>query len=481
MRTHRLGWVVAVASLAAACSVSTPRGGEDMAASSPGAVGATTAAEGGATPVAGAADGQPDAGVAESAAPQAGSTDGVTSAVGGTSGGASGGPARAAPGAVPAPGSGSVGETVEARTASAPGVTVDTVTVSVVAGFSGPLSALVNKAYEALLTWQEDVNAGGGIHGRKVVLKPVDHKETADGGVAACKEALSNGSFIAVVPEGIEANVTAVSCLDAAGMPTVYFAAAADPKWKVAFADTLTSAQGGVLLGGYVRNNLKATGKKIGVMYVNQAAYKSTSDAFVPEAKRLGLNVARVEAVEPNQASFTAQLLRMREAGVQVLVISATVEALGIVRDAKSMGFTPQITGWGYLFDFVTQGARNLFDGVSGLRPYATVDGPEWGKYASRMAARGRPRENRAADLEGFVTYARALLYGEMLQRAGVNPTRQSFVAGAETIRGYDNGIIPPITFGPGDHIGSDAAFPAVCCNGDYTWKGQGPAKAKFA
>ena len=96
-------------------------------------------------------------------------------------------------------------------------------TVSVIAGFSGPLAGVISRAYEGLLTWQDDVNGAGGIHGRKVVLKKVDHKETADGGVAACKEALSNGSFFAIVPEGVEATLTAVGCLDAAGMPTFYY------------------------------------------------------------------------------------------------------------------------------------------------------------------------------------------------------------------------------------------------------------------
>ena len=52
------------------------------------------------------------------------------------------------------------------------------------------------------------MNAAGGINGRQIVLQAVDHKDTAAGGVAACKEVQSNGSFFAAVPEGIEANLT---------------------------------------------------------------------------------------------------------------------------------------------------------------------------------------------------------------------------------------------------------------------------------
>jgi ABC-type branched-subunit amino acid transport system substrate-binding protein len=359
------------------------------------------------------------------------------------------------------------------------GVTKDTVAVSVVAGFSGPLTAMVTRAYDGVATWQDDVNAAGGINGRKVVLKKVDHRETADGGVAACKEALSNGTLFAIVPEGVEATLTAVSCLDAAGMPTFYYSATTDPKWKVAFADIVTSAQGGQSMASYVRNRLGGAGKKVGVIYVNQASYKAFADGLVPEAKRLGLDVAGSESVEPNQASFTAPLLRLKNAGVQILVISATTDAVGILRDAKSMGWNPTFTGWGFQFDFVTAAGRNLFDGVAALRGYATVDSPAYEKYAARMQARGRGR-NRTDDLEGFSAYGHALLTGEVIKRAGPNPTRQSVIAGAEGIKGYDNGILGPITWAPGDHVGSLATFPTLCCNSDYTWKRTGPPAATY-
>jgi ABC-type branched-subunit amino acid transport system substrate-binding protein len=338
---------------------------------------------------------------------------------------------------------------------------------------------MVTRAYDGLMTWQDDVNAAGGINGRKIAMKKVDHKETADGGVAACKEALSNGSYFALVPEGIDATLTAVSCLDAAGMPTLYYSATTDSKWRVAFADIVTSAGGGTAMSSYVRNVLHGAGKKIGIIYVNQASYKEMADHFVPEAKRLGLNVAGVESVEANQASFTAPLLRLKNAGVQILVISATTDAIGILRDARSMGYAPQFTGWGFQFDFVTEAGRNLFDGVAGVRSYATVDSPAFAKYAARMEARGRGR-SRTNDLEGFNAYGHGLVMSEVLKRAGVNPTRQSFVAGAETMKDYDNGVMGPFSWSPNDHVGSHGVFPTVCCNSDYTWKGQGPARTTF-
>lgn len=444
---RRLALLLVFALVATACSVTTPRREEGLLRTTDGGV------------VVGE-DGQIVAVDAESAsAPSGGGPAAVgTSTRSASSSSAAGSSTKAA----------AAGNTASGNTASATGVAKDTVTVSVVAGFSGPLAGVVARAYEGLLTWQDDVNEAGGIHGRKVVLKKVDHKESADGGVAACKEALSNGSFFAIVPEGVEATLTAVSCLDAAGMPTFYYSATTDPKWKVAFADIVTSAQGGTQMASFVGR--RWAGQKAGVIYVNQASYKAMADAFDAEAKRAKMAVAPMEAVEPNQASFTSPLLRLKDAGVQVLVISATTDAVGILRDAKSLGWTPQITGWGFQFDFVTAAGRGLFDGVTGLRSYATVDSPAYEKYAARMQARGRGRA-RTDDLEGFPTYGHALVIGELLQRAGQNPTRASLVAGAEAVRGYDNGILGPFSWSASDHVGQHGTFPTICCNSDYTWK----------
>jgi hypothetical protein len=49
-----------------------------------------------------------------------------------------------------------------------------------------------------------------------------------------------------------------------------------------------------------------------------------------------------------------------------------------------------------------------------------------------------------------------------------------------ESIKGYDNGILPPITWGPGDHLGTQAAFPVACCGAKNTWKSLGPAADRF-
>jgi hypothetical protein len=95
------------------------------------------------------------------------------------------------------------------------------------------------------------------------------------------------------------------------------------------------------------------------------------------------------------------------------------------------------------------------------------------------MQARGRGR-GRSDDLEGFAAYGHGLVIGEVLKRAGASPTRASLIAGAESVKGYDNGILGPITWSSTDHVGTHATFPVACCNSDYTWKTAAPAGTSY-
>jgi branched-chain amino acid transport system substrate-binding protein len=363
---------------------------------------------------------------------------------------------------------------------SVTGVTDDEIVVSVISGFSGPFGALNKTAYDGLLTWRDEVNAAGGINGREVVLRDIDHKETADGGVAACKEALSNGSFFTVVPEGLEANLTATDCLDEAGMPSLYFAGTTDPNWKYAFSYIPTGVAQGKSVASFIKAKLAGSGKKVGVIYENTQTPEAGAKAFVKEAKKVGLDVVGQEAVEATQASFVPQLRRLKEAGAEIVFLSVVTEALGIFRDATQVGFTPEdFTGGGFTFDFIAGALKDGVKGAQGLRFGATVDSSTYKKYATKMAANDRGR-GRTEDMEGFLHYGAGLLLGKILEQSGPTPTRESLLTGAEQIKNWKTGILPPITYGPGDHVGADASYPAVCCNDDFTWKGTGKPKATF-
>jgi ABC-type branched-subunit amino acid transport system substrate-binding protein len=356
------------------------------------------------------------------------------------------------------------------------GVAADHLTVSVIAAFSGPYGVVVEQSYDGFQLGIDEMNAHGGFHGRRVETKKVDHKESSGGGVAACKEVLSNGSFFAMIIEGQgDANVTAADCLDKAGFPNLAFLSQADPTWRNTFTFEPTTEDNGRVLADFIPNKMGDADKKIGVMYLNLGAYAAGKNAFVAAAKTRGLNVVATEAVEPSQASFTPQLLRLRNAGVEHLVMIVTIEAVAVLRDAKALGYQPRFSGFYWMFDFIAQAAGPTANGAQGLKLTAPTDTQAFSQFQAKAQQAGK-----SSEMESFLFYGDSLLLGRVLDAAGPSPSRASLLAGMESIKGYDNGILPPITWGPGDHLGTQAAFPVACCGAKNTWKSLGPAADRF-
>lgn len=406
--------------------------------------------------------------------PNAASSTGSTGGTGVVGRGSSGPPPIAPSG----PGAPTTVTTRPAPAAPAVGVTAGSVTVSVVAGFGGPYGQIMNQVFPGFETAIDDINANGGVLGRRVVIKKVDHKETSGGGVAACKEVLSNGSYFAMVIEGQgEANITAADCLDKAGFPNASFVPDLQPEWRHTYTYLPLAQTTGRTLASFVKNAMGDGAKKLGVIYLNNPLYGKAKDAYLGEAKALGLRVVATEAVEVNQGSFTPQLLRLRNAGVENLALIVTFEALGILRDAKALNYQPHVTGFYWAYDVIARAAGPTATGARTLRFNATVDSPRYRDFENRQRHYGR---SGVSDGESFYLWGVGLLLGRLLEAAGPNPTRATLESGIQSIRNYDNGVLAPLTYGPGDFDGAEGSFPAECCLAGGSWKGLGPARATF-
>lgn len=355
------------------------------------------------------------------------------------------------------------------------GVAKDSITVSIIAGYSGALGQVVTQVVESGYgTWADDVNANGGIHGRKVIWKKVDHRETTDGGVAACKDVQSNGSFTAVVAEGLDAATSAAGCLDKAGFSTLATAPYLQTGWRrtYLFEDFKSN---GYSLADMATKRLKDGGRKFGVIYLKAHDTEALKDGFLERLKASNGDVVSIEAVDENQSSFVSQVSRMRNAGTEVVVIVTTAEVVGILRDIKAINWTPhRVLGgaWPNLDEF-SQAARDLAQGAFGVRGSATVDSPAYEAFMAKARKYGRDRYANATSMKA---YGQGLLLGEALRRAGASPNKESYNGAIQTMRDFDTQIYPPITWSASRLAGIDGAFPAECCYSNYTWKGLGPA-----
>jgi ABC-type branched-subunit amino acid transport system substrate-binding protein len=357
------------------------------------------------------------------------------------------------------------------------GVTDDAIVISSVGSFSGPYAAIYDAVYQASTeTWAADVNANGGINGRKIELKKVDDKFSVEGSVAACKEIESNGSFAAftqsLFPEGLD-------CLDKAGIPAHQNTIQGDPDsfdWTHVHGITSNGTEG-KSLARYVGGDkgIAEKGATVGLVYVADAPpMAATASAFKKEAEKLGLDVQE-EKLSTGQASFTAEVQRLKDAGIDVVVMSGTTEILGVLRDAAAIGYKPTFTGQYFVADeFSLAIGVDLFKGIVGRRAWGTTDTPAWDDYLEIVNK--YDLVDAPPTTTGMSSFYSLRVMEEAMRLAGDDLTRESFLAAYDKIVDLDLGGLPPVTYKGGRMVGADTAFTIECCQADKTWKGLGPA-----
>jgi ABC-type branched-subunit amino acid transport system substrate-binding protein len=363
------------------------------------------------------------------------------------------------------------------------GVTKTSIRISVSAGFSGVTAPFVNKFYtNGFQVWQQEVNATGGIFGRSIELVKVDNQLTADGAVAACKEVKSNGTFMTFIL--VTPGDTEVDCEDAAGIPVVYQSASTLKPWKNVLVAASLAAVAPTDVSMLKSSYMNAGGKKIGIVYTgDQTQFDLSYKAHAAELKKQGLNLVHSENVTLNQTSFVSEMSRMQAAGAEVVMLITGLEASGIVRDAKAIGYTPQwfATTTFASSDTQAKAAGETYRGVRGARWPTTSETPAFAAYVAKVRQYAGDGNAASADTSDAQVYALAGIMGEMLRLAGPNLTRPSFVAAARTIDNYTGKLqlLGAFTL-KGRQVGLLPEFPVECCNSDYTFRSLGPPKETF-
>jgi ABC-type branched-subunit amino acid transport system substrate-binding protein len=85
------------------------------------------------------------------------------------------------------------------------GVTDEAIRLTQVASFTGAQAGLGTEVYRGAMAWFLEVNARGGVHGRKIDIVPIDDKYSAEGGEqAADRAATEEKGFIVFGATGTE-------------------------------------------------------------------------------------------------------------------------------------------------------------------------------------------------------------------------------------------------------------------------------------
>jgi branched-chain amino acid transport system substrate-binding protein len=320
----------------------------------------------------------------------------------------------------------------------------------------------------------EEINAAGGIHGRKINLIVEDHGYQVPKAVQACSKLINRDNVFAFVGAlGTPMNNACFKDQFAAGVPNLYPLSAArsmyEPYERLKFIGAATYVD---QIRSAVNYFVKEKGKKaICVMYQDTDFGKEIVVGAEMQTKQLGVKIVEMAANKPTDQDFTASITKLRGAGCDLILMGT------IVRDtiipytvARQMGWTDvDFVGSAAVYDGVVGAAQGM-EGFYGMGlteiPYADSSVESVRKFVAAYKA----KYNIDPNLGAVYGYVAADLTVQGLKNAGPDLTLDSFIKGLESIKNYKDIFDgPEVNFGPNIRQGANSSFLAVVKGGRWT------------
>lgn len=332
-----------------------------------------------------------------------------------------------------------------------PGVTDDTILIGQSAVLSGPFAENGVNYSRGMRLYLEQVNAKGGVHGRKVELFSMDDAYDPKRAEENTHKLIESKQVFALFGyTGTGASLAALPVAEKAAVPFIAPYSGADPL-RVRSSPVLF-----VLRAGYademrkiVEHQVTVGIKNIAVVYQNDGFGKAGLKSFEEAMAKYDLKPAATAAIDPvNLDAKPAVAILNKAAPAAVILATAGQGSSAIVREYLKTGSRPQFFG----LSVVSAGQlRNeLGKDVSGLVIAQVVPSPWSSKYPVvrqyRDALASRGEEPNYAALEGYVA-AKVLVEG--LRRSGKALTRGKLVSSLEEMKNWDAGGWS-VDFGPG-------------------------------
>jgi branched-chain amino acid transport system substrate-binding protein len=320
----------------------------------------------------------------------------------------------------------------------------------------------------------EEINAAGGIHGRKIQLIIEDQAYQVPKAVQACAKLINRDNVFAfVAPLGTPMNNACFKDQLAAGVPNLFPLSAARSMYEpyerlkfygaASYVDQIRSA---------VNYFVKEKGKKaVCVMYQDTDFGKEIVIGAEMQTKQLGINIVEMAAHKPTDQDFTASITKLKGAGCD-LVLMGTIVRDSIVPyvTARKMGWNDvDFVGSAAVYDLVVGNAQGM-DGFYGMGLTEMPYGDSEVQTVKTFVAAYKAKYNADPNIGAVYGYVAADLTATGLKNAGPDLTLDSFVKGLESIQKYRdifNG--PEVSFGPNIRQGANSSFLAMVKGGRWT------------
>lgn len=363
--------------------------------------------------------------------------------------------------------------TTERSASSNRGVTDNEIVLGVYTDLSGPTAIWGVGATNAARMRFEEANAAGGVHGRQIRYVVEDTSYQVPKAMSAANKLINRDEVLAVVlGVGTPLNNAIMPILFEANVLNLF--PISGGRQMVEPFHPLKFTQRGIYYDE-VRASIKYFVEQKGkttpcVIYQDTDYGVEIVEGAEDQAKEMGLSIAAVSSHKPTDSEFTAAILRLKNAGCD-LVLMGTVhrDTILVLEAARKMGWdgvdwvgnnavyaqviADQESGEGF-YSFVHMAKLYADDDMSPpVRAW-------WDAYVARY--------NQEPGLAAMEGYRAADLTVEALTRAGPDLTTEGLVKAMESINAYTDIFGYNVSFSPTKHSGATESILSQVQNGRW-------------
>lgn len=350
------------------------------------------------------------------------------------------------------------------------GVTDNEIIVGTATDLSGVTAVQGVNSADAIRLAFDELNAAGGVNGRKIHYIVEDTQYQVPRAVQAINKLINNDNVFFTIEDGgtpmnnatfpmaIEKNVPKLLPLSAAR--SMY-----EPFNRLKFSQ-YSSYVDQIRAG--VKYFAEQRGKKaICAMYQDTDFGKDVLAGAVLQTAALNMKVVDTTAHKPTDTDFTASIAKLRDANCDLIVLGT------IVRDTTLILSTARKAGWNV--DFLGQIASydtaiatapgDVAEGYYAMSPslYAYPDDPR--PEVQALMRRFKTKYGFDINYLGETGYVSAQIAIEALRRAGRDLTLDNLVTAMESLKDFKDIFGATYTFTPTDHHGTTKAYLSIVHN----------------
>jgi ABC-type branched-subunit amino acid transport system substrate-binding protein len=341
------------------------------------------------------------------------------------------------------------------------GVTADSITFGQAAVLEGPASALGQGMRAGIMAAFDEVNARGGVHGRKLKLVSRDDGYEPDRAIAETKKLIQEDKVFALIgPVGTPTSAAAQPIATAAHVPFIGpFTGAGflrNPK-----LDNVINVRAsyGAETEAWIKHlteDLKV--KKIAIFYQDDAFGRAGLDGVKAAMGKRGLELVGEATYERNTVAVKTALITLKRAEPDaVVMVGAYKPCAAFIRLARKVEFNPVFVNISFVGASAL--ARELGPDGKGVVVSQVVPFP-W-DTSFKVVADYQAAIKAAPDFVSLEGYLVGRLAIAALEKLGGAPTREGLIKAIKDTGKFDIGGLA-MTFGPTKNEGLDQVFLTV-------------------